>query len=131
MVYYYSVFSNFDPLELFSLFKHDGENLSQFHRFLHRTKEYLKIAFENKYYMLVICFITLCNIGCITAELHMIDEFYDDQAHRALGYAILSFSIFYFFENLIKIWTLRYQRYIKSYLNLFDGAISLTFMVTY
>jgi hypothetical protein len=79
--------------------------------------------------MLLICLITLCNIGCITAELHMIDELYDDQAHRILGYAILSFSVFYFFENLIKIWALRYQRYIKSYLNMFDGAVSLTFMV--
>jgi hypothetical protein len=112
-----------------SKFKHDRESLSQFNRFLNRLRDYLKIIFDNKYYMLLICFITLCNIGCITAELHMIDEFYDDQAHRALGYAILSFSIFYFLENLIKIWTLRYQRYIKSYLNMFDGIISLTFMV--
>jgi two pore calcium channel protein 2 len=120
-----------DVSETFSLNQQaaaNNETWTTFQTYLFKIKRFFKIIFSSKYYMFFTCLITFINIVCITLELHwFIDENDADNTHEILSYLIFVFSIYYFFENLFKLWSIQWKRYSNDYLNLLDGLISIIF----
>jgi two pore calcium channel protein 2 len=106
-----------------------GQLIFGFKHWLERCRLILKKIFEWKWYMHVSCWITIGNIFCITAELHIVDELYVEQTHIALSFVILAISVFYFIENSLKIWALKWKVYSHNNLNLADGCISFVFFI--
>ena len=116
--------------EIFLNVSNEGEELSSFQKVLKGSKRLFKIIFETKYYLWVTCLLTI-NIVCITLELHwFIDENDQDKTHESLSYIIFVFSIYYFMENILKIWSLSWKRYSQDFLHLFDCIITIGFFTT-
>ncbi len=117
--------------EIFPNVSNDGEELSYFQKILTGMRRLLRIIYETKYYLWVTCLLTIINIVCITLELHwFIDENDEDKTHESLSYVIFIFSIYYFMENVLKIWSLSWKRYSQDFLHLFDCIITIGFFTT-